>query len=144
MSDKPAILYSCVHNSGRSVAAAALTRHYGGDAVQVRDAGSDPGDQGNPVIAAVLAEAGLPVDDHTPTKLDYDLVEVADVVITMSCGESCVVLPGKRYEDWEVDDPKGQDAQTVRRIVADLDTRVRTLLGEVAPQLTLPPSVLDA
>jgi len=143
MSGKPAVLFSCVHNSGRSVASAAPARHYSGDAVDVRSAGSEPGSEVTPVIAQVLAEVGLPVDGHTPTQLSYDLVDAADVVITMSCGETCVVLPGKRYEDWPVDDPKGQDPATVRRIVADLDVRVRALLGEVAPQLTLPPSVLE-
>ena len=141
---KPSILFACIHNSGRSVASAALARHYAGDAVDVRSAGSEPSGEVNPVIAAVLAEVGLPVTDHTPTKLDYDLVDAADVVITLGCGESCPAVPGTRIEDWPVDDPKGQDETTVRRIVADLDTRVRKLLGELAPQLTLPPSVLDS
>jgi arsenate reductase len=141
---KPSVLFACVHNSGRSVASAALARHYAGDAVEVRSAGSEPGSEVNPVIAEVLAEVGLPVTDHTPTQLSYDLVDAADVVITLGCGESCPAAVGTRIEDWPVDDPKGQDPATVRRIVADLDTRVRGLLGDVAPQLTLPPSVLDS
>ena len=129
MSDHPTVLYACIHNSGRSVAAAALTRHYAGDAVAVRSAGSEPGAGVNPVVAAVLAERGLPVDDHVPTQLDRDLVEDADVVVTMGCGETCPVFPGKRYEDWPVDDPAGQDIEAVRRIVDDVDARVRALLA---------------
>ncbi len=144
MTGKPSVLFACVHNSGRSVASAALARHYAGDAVEVRSAGSEPGSEVNPVIAEVLAEVGLPVTDHTPTQLSHDLVDAADVVITLGCGESCPAAVGTRIEDWPVDDPKGQDPATVRRIVADLDTRVRGLLGDVAPQLTLPPSVLDS
>jgi arsenate reductase len=138
------MLFTCVHNSGRSVASAALARHYAGDAVAVSDAGSQPSGEVNPVIAYVLAEVGLPVTGHTATRLDYDLVDAADVVITLGCSEACPAVPDKRIVDWPVEDPKGQDPATVRRIVADLDTRVRVLLGELAPQLTLPPSVLQA
>ena len=144
MNDKPSILFSCVHNSGRSIASAALARHYAGGAVEVRDAGSEPSGEVNPMIAQVLAEVGLPVTDHSPTRLDYDLVDAADIVITLGCSEACPAVPGKRIVDWPVEDPKGQDAETVRRIVADLDGRVRTLLGELAPQLPLPPSVLSS
>ena len=127
----PAVLYACIHNSGRSVAAAALTRHYAGAAVEVRSAGSEPGAGVNPVVAKVLAERGLDVDAHVPTKLDYDLVEASDIVITMGCGETCPVFPGKRYEDWPVEDPAGQDLETVRRIVDDIDDRVRALLADL-------------
>ena len=130
---RPSVLFSCVHNSGRSVAAAALLRHYADGRVDVRSAGSDPGSEVNPVVAQVLAERGLPVTDHTPTRLKYDLVEAADIVVTMSCGETCPYIQGKRYEDWPVDDPKGQDLDTVRRIVDDLDARVRALLAELVP-----------
>lgn len=133
MSDRPAVLYACIHNSGRSVAAQVLTRHHAGDAVAVRSAGSEPGAAVNPVVARVLAERGLPVTDHVPTRLDRDLVEAADVVVTMGCGETCPVLPGKRYEDWPVDDPAGQDLDTVRRIVDDIDARVRALLAALVP-----------
>jgi arsenate reductase len=128
VSDKPRILFACIHNSGRSVAAQVLTRHYAGDMVEVKSAGSDPGSQVNPVVAAVLAERQLPVQDHRPTKLDWDIVEGSDIVITMGCGETCPVFPGKRYEDWEVEDPAGQDIDTVRRIVDDIETRVQHLL----------------
>jgi arsenate reductase len=144
MTDRPSVLYACIHNSGRSVAAAQLTRHYANGSVEVRSAGSEPGTEVNPMIAQVLAEAGLPVTDHTPTQLDYDLVDAADVVITLGCGESCPAVPGTRIDDWPVDDPKGQDPETVRRIVSDLDTRVRELLAELTPQLSLPTSVLES
>jgi arsenate reductase len=126
---KPTILFACIHNSGRSVAAQALARHYGGDSIEVRSAGSEPGDRVNATVAEVLAERGLAVTDHTPTKLDWGLVETSDVVITMGCGETCPVFPGKRYEDWPVDDPAGQDLDTVRRIVEDIDGRVHELLA---------------
>jgi arsenate reductase len=131
---RPSVLFSCVHNAGRSVAAAALLRHHAGGRVDVRSAGSQPGTEVNPVVARVLAERGLPVTDHSPTRLDLGLVEAADVVVTMSCGETCPYVPGKRYEDWPVDDPKGQDLDTVRRIVDDLDARVRDLLATLVPR----------
>ena len=133
MSTRPTVLYACIHNSGRSVAAQVLTRHHGGDRVEVRSAGSEPGSGVNPVVAQVLAERGLPVTDHTPTKLDSELVQAADVVITMGCGETCPVFPGKRYEDWTVDDPAGQDLETVRAIVEDIDARVQALLAALSP-----------
>ena len=133
MTEKPSVLFACIHNSGRSVAAQVLARHHGGDAVEVRSAGSEPGAGVNPVVAQVLAERGLPVTDHVPTLLDVDLVRAADVVVTMGCGETCPVFPGTRYEDWPVDDPAGQDAETVRRIVDDIDRRVRELLAQLAP-----------
>src|SRR3712207_4519965 len=101
--------------------------------VEVRSAGSEPGAGVNPVVAQVLAERGLPFTGHVPTRLDADLLQAADVVVTMGCGETCPVLPGKRYEDWPVDDPAGQDLDTVRRIVDDVDARVRALLAELVP-----------
>ncbi|MCW2549583.1 MAG: heat-shock protein HtpX, partial [Mycobacterium sp.] len=93
------ILFACIHNSGRSVAAQVLTKHYGGAQIDVRSAGSEPGTGINEAVAQVLAERGLPVTDHTPTRLDADLVRDSDIVITMGCGETCPVFPGKRYED---------------------------------------------
>ncbi len=131
MSTPARILFACTHNAGRSVAAQTLTRHYGGDAVEVRSAGSDPGTAVNPVIAQVLAERGVPVANHVPAKLDDDCVTAADIVVTMGCGQSCPVVPGTRYEDWPVADPAGQDLATVRRIVDDIDVRVRRLLAEL-------------
>lgn len=134
---RPVVLYACVHNSGRSVAAQVLTEHYGGHAVQVRSAGSEPGSGVNPAIAAVLAERGLSTGAHRPTLLSSEAVETSDVVVTMGCGETCPVFPGKRYEDWEVDDPRDQDIETVRRIVHDVDARVRALLAELVPDQAL-------
>jgi arsenate reductase len=122
------VLFACIHNSGRSVAAQVLARQYGIDA---RSAGSEPGAGVNPVVAQVLAERGFPVEDHVPTLLTYDGVQQADVVVTMGCGETCPVFPGKRYEDWQVDDPKGQPLEEVRRIVADIDERVRALAASL-------------
>jgi arsenate reductase len=135
---KPTILFACIHNSGRSVAAAKLAQLYGGNRVTVLSAGSQPGTGVNPAVAEVLAERGISTDDHVPTLLDYDLVEGCDVVITMGCGETCPVFPGKRYEDWQLDDPKGQGIEKVRGTVADIDTRVRALLTELVPDLQLP------
>jgi arsenate reductase (thioredoxin) len=128
---KPSVLYACIHNSGRSVAAQVLTRHYGGDAVEVRSAGSEPGAGVNPVVAQVLAERGLPVGDHVPTRLDAALVQAADVVITMGCGETCPVFPGKRYEDWDVADPGGRPLEVVRDIRDDIQARVTALLRQI-------------
>ena len=122
------VLFACIHNSGRSVAAQVLARQYGLDA---RSAGSEPGAGVNPVVAEVLAERGFPVEDHVPTLLTYDGVQQADVVVTMGCGETCPVFPGKRYEDWQVDDPKDQPLGEVRRIVADIDQRVRDLAASL-------------
>jgi arsenate reductase len=133
MNTKPVILYACIHNSGRSVAAKVLTEHYGRDSVEVRSAGSEPGEGVNPSVAAVLAERGLSTEAETPKLLDAATVQAADVVITMGCGETCPIFPGKRYEDWTVEDPKGKDIQTVRRIVDDVEHRVRALLAELAP-----------
>ena len=127
----PVVLFACIHNSGRSVAAAVLARHHAGDAVEVLSAGSEPGTGVNPGVAAVLAERGIATDTHVPTLLERDLVERCDVVVTMGCGETCPVFPGKVYEDWQVADPKGQDLETVRTIVADVEARVRDLLGRL-------------
>jgi arsenate reductase (thioredoxin) len=131
MKNKPVVLFACVHNSGRSVAARVLTEHYAAGAVDARSAGSQPKGSVNPVVAQVLAERGLSTEAETGTKLSTETVQGADVVITMGCGESCPFVPGKRYEDWAVDDPAGQDLETVRRIVDDVDGRVRALLTEL-------------
>lgn len=128
---KPVVLYACIHNSGRSVAAQVLTAHYAQGAVEVRSAGSEPADAVNPAVAAVLAERGLSTADHRPALLTSDVVRHSDVVVTMGCGETCPVLPGKRYEDWTVADPKGQDLEAVRKVVDDVDARVRGLLAEL-------------
>ena len=129
---RPTILFACIHNSGRSVAAKVLAEHYGGDAVHVTSAGSEPGDAVNPAVAAVLAERGLSTAAESPKRLDTATIEAADVVVTMGCGETCPVFPGKRYEDWTVADPAGQDLEIVRVIVDDIDHRVRELIAELA------------
>jgi arsenate reductase len=135
MSEPPVILYACVHNSGRSVAARVLTEHYAGRAVRVRSAGSEPGGGVNPAVAAVLQERGLSSADHVPSMLTPEAVQSADDVVTMGCGETCPVFPGKRYEDWAVADPAGQDLATVRRIVDDVESRVRALLAGLGVDL---------
>jgi arsenate reductase len=129
--DKPVILFACVHNGGRSLAAKVLAEHHGRDRVVVRSAGSEPGDSLNPVVVQVLAERGLSVQGEAPKLLTYEGVQEADVVITMGCGETCPVFPGKTYEDWQLDDPKGQDIETVRRIVDEVDRRVQDLLSRL-------------
>jgi len=134
---RPVILYACVHNGGRSLAAKVLTEHYAAGAVEVRSAGSEPGAALHPVVVQVLTERGLSTEGEEPTLLTYAGLQDADVVITMGCGETCPVLPGNRYEDWDLDDPKGQDLATVRRIVSEIDARVRALLGELGS----PPAV---
>jgi arsenate reductase len=127
----PVILFACVHNSGRSVAARVLAEHYGQGRVAAISAGSEPSAAINPTVAEVLDERGLSADAETSTLLDYDTVLGADVVITMGCGETCPIAPGKRYEDWPVADPKGQDIEAVRAIVDDIDARIRVLLAEM-------------
>ena len=129
---KPVVLFACIHNSGRSVAARVLTEHYAQGRVEARSAGSEPKGSVNPVVAEVLAERGLSTDSETATLLDHDVVGEADVVITMGCGETCPIFPGKRYEDWPVDDPAGQELETVRAIVDDVDARVRALLDSLS------------
>ena len=124
----PVVLYACIHNSGRSVAAKVLTEHHGAGRVEVRSAGSEPGSVVNEAVALVLAERGLSADGHVPSLLTYDGVQEADVVVTMGCGETCPVFPGRTYEDWPLEDPKGQDLETVRRIVGEVDARVQELL----------------
>ncbi|MDP9181868.1 MAG: heat-shock protein HtpX [Actinomycetota bacterium] len=127
---RPVVLYACIHNSGRSVAALYLTRHLFPE-LDARSAGSEPGPSVNPGVAQVLAEQGISVEDHVPSLLTHEALQEADVVVTMGCGETCPVFPGKRYEDWPVDDPKGQDLETVRRIVADVEARVRDLAARL-------------
>ena len=131
MTDKPVVLFACVHNGGRSVAARVLAEHYGRDRLEARSAGSDPGDSLNPAVVQVLHERGLSTDGEHPKQLTYEGVREADIVITMGCGERCPVLPGKRYEDWKLDDPKEQGLNGVRVIVDDIDARVRDLLAEL-------------
>jgi arsenate reductase (thioredoxin) len=130
----PVVLFACIHNSGRSVAARLLTEHYAAGTVVARSAGTEPSESVNPVITQVLAERGIDTSREIPSRLDTEVVGQADVVITMGCGETCPYVPGKRYEDWQIDDPAGQNLETVRRIVQDIEERVRQLLSAVDRQ----------
>ena len=141
MTDKPRILYACKANGGRSVASKVLTEYYGGDAVEVFSAGSEPGDHIHQEVADVLTSLGLDVRREVPK--GFDTAATYDVVVTQGCGESCPVFLGATYSDWPLDDPKGQDVATVRRVVADIDARVRALLTELVPHHPLPPSVFE-
>jgi arsenate reductase len=127
----PEVLYVCIHNAGRSVAAAVLTEHYAQGRVRVRSAGSEPGSEVNPVVAQVLRERGLDPDQQFPKPLTDEAARAADVIITMGCGDACPFFPGKRYLDWELTDPAGKSVEEVRPIVADIDSRVRDLLSEL-------------
>ena len=131
MTDVPEVLFVCVHNAGRSQMAAALLDHYGAGRVRVRSAGSEPADQVNPAVVRVMDEVGLDVTKEVPKRLTNEFAEEADVIVTMGCGDACPVFPGKRYLDWELDDPAGQDDAAVRKIRDEIDGRVRTLLAEL-------------
>ncbi|WP_033440853.1 arsenate-mycothiol transferase ArsC [Saccharothrix sp. NRRL B-16314] len=131
MTSKPEVLFVCVHNAGRSQMAAALLQHYALGRVTVRSAGSAPADKVNPAAAEALAELGLDITAEVPSKLTTEDVEASDVVITMGCGDICPVFPGKRYLDWELEDPAGQGVDAVRPIRDDIDRRVRNLLAEL-------------
>jgi arsenate reductase (thioredoxin) len=131
--DVPEVLFVCVHNAGRSQMAAALLDHHAKGKVHVRSAGSDPGDRINPAVAAALDEWGIDISQEFPKPLTDEFVRAADAVITMGCGDACPIYPGKRYEDWELDDPAGQPVEVVRRIRDDLDARVQQLLAELMP-----------
>ena len=136
MSDKPSVLFVCVHNAGRSQMAAAYLTHLGGGAVEVRSAGSQPADEVNPSAVAAMAEEGIDIAAESPKVLTVEAVEGSDVVVTMGCGDTCPYFPGKRYEDWVLDDPAGQGVEAVRPIRDEIRGRVETLLRElgVAPQ----------
>jgi arsenate reductase (thioredoxin) len=127
--DEPEVLFVCVHNAGRSQMAAGLTRLRSQGRIRVRSAGSAPAEEINPNAVAVLEELGIDITDEFPKPLTDDDVRAADVVITMGCGDACPIYPGKRYEDWELDDPAGQDLETVRRIRDEIDERVQALVG---------------
>jgi arsenate reductase len=129
----PDVLFVCVQNAGRSQMAAALLDHYADGRVHVRSAGSDPADRVNPDVVQAMAELGIDVGKEFPKPMTDEVVRAADAVITMGCGDACPIYPGKRYEDWEVDDPAEADLDGVRRIRDDIAARVRLLLAEVAP-----------
>ncbi|ADJ42578.1 heavy metal reductase [Amycolatopsis mediterranei S699] len=129
----PEVLFVCVHNAGRSQMAAALLDHHAAGRVTVRSAGSAPASEVNPAVVAVMAELGIDVSREFPKRLTTDAVEAADVVITMGCGDACPIFPGKRYLDWQLDDPAGLPAEQIRPIRDEIDHRVRTLLAELVP-----------
>ena len=131
MNDTPEVLFVCVHNAGRSQMAATLLDHHAKGRVQVRSAGSDPADRINPAVVAVMDEWGIDLSREFPKPLTDASVKAADVVITMGCGDACPIYPGKRYEDWDLQDPAGQPVDVVRRIRDDIDTRVQQLLGQL-------------
>lgn len=127
----PDVLFVCVHNAGRSQMAAALLAHHAQGRVAVRSAGSAPAEEINPAVVEVMAELGLDLSQELPNPLGTEAVEAADVVITMGCGDACPVFPGKRYLDWNLDDPAGKSAEAIRPIRDDIDRRVRSLLTEL-------------
>jgi arsenate reductase len=131
MTDKPSVLFVCVHNAGRSQMAAGWLRHLAGDTVEVRSAGSEPATQINPVAVEAMREVGIDITANTPRKLDYETAEASDVLITMGCGDVCPVFPGKRYLDWKLDDPAGQGIDAVRPIRDAIKARVEHLLTEL-------------
>jgi arsenate reductase (thioredoxin) len=129
--DVPEVLFVCVHNAGRSQMAAALLDHHAKGRVQARSAGSAPGDRINPAVMAAMDGWGVDLSQELPKPLTGEFVKAADAVITMGCGDACPIYPGKRYEDWELQDPAGQPVEVVRRIRDDIDTRVRRLLADL-------------
>ena len=127
----PTVLFVCVHNAGRSQMAAGYLRHLAGDRIEVRSAGSIPADQINPVAVEAMLEEGVDIRGEAPKILTTDAVQDSDVVITMGCGDACPFFPGKRYEDWKLDDPAGQGIDAVRPIRDEIKGRVETLLAEL-------------
>ena len=140
MTDKPSVLFVCVHNAGRSQMAAAYLAHLSGGAVEVRSAGSAPAAQVNPSAVAAMAEEGIDITAEQPKVLTTEAVQESDVVITMGCGDSCPVFPGKRYLDWQLIDPAGKGVDAVRPIRDEIDTRVRGLLAELTAEISPSPS----
>ena len=129
MSEKPSVLFVCVHNAGRSQMAAGWLTHLAGDSVEVRSAGSLPADQVNPAAVQAMAEVGIDISTAQPKVLTTEAVQASDVVITMGCGDACPIFPGKRYLDWELEDPAGQGVDAVRPIRDDIEGRIRGLLA---------------
>ena len=131
--DTVEVLFVCVHNAGRSQMAAGLLKLRSEGRIQVRSAGSAPAEEINPYAVVALEELGVDMGEAFPKPLADEVVRAADIVVTMGCGDACPIYPGKRYEDWELDDPAGQDLETVRRIRDELDRRVQKLISELLP-----------
>jgi len=128
---RPQVLFLCVHNAGRSQIAAAFARELGGDRIVVHSAGSDPGEHLNPAVVEAMNEVGLDISSESPRKLTEEMGLGADVIVTMGCGDTCPVYLGKRYVDWELEDPNGKDLVTVRSIRDDIRVRVHSLVSEL-------------
>ena len=133
MADKPSVLFVCVHNAGRSQMAAGYLNHFASDRIEVRSAGSEPADKINPVAVQAMAEEGIDIAGEQPKILTTEVVKASDVVITMGCGDTCPFYPGKRYEDWVLDDPAGQGIEVVRPIRNEIRRRVEQLIDELRP-----------
>jgi arsenate reductase len=131
MSDKPSVLFVCVHNAGRSQMAQGWLRHLAGDRVEVRSAGSEPTDRINPTAVQAMAEVGIDITGEHPKILTIDAVQDSDVVITMGCGDACPIFPGKRYEDWDLTDPAGQPIEVVRQVRDEIQQRVAALVTDL-------------
>ncbi|MGI5530947.1 arsenate reductase ArsC [Streptomyces syringium] len=136
MSEKPSVLFVCVHNAGRSQMAAAWLTHLAGDRVEVRSAGSAPADSVNPAVVEAMREVGIDITSQTPKILTVDAVQASDVCITMGCGDVCPVFPGKRYLDWKLEDPAGQGVEAVRPIRDRIKVLIEGLIAEIAPEKT--------
>jgi len=130
---RPTVLFLCVHNAGRSQMAAGYLRALAGDRIDVLSAGSAPGDAVNPVAVAAMSEVGIDISHAQPRRFGLEDVEEADVVVTMGCGDTCPYVPGRRYEDWVLDDPAGQSLEAVRPIRDEIEGRVRALIADLAP-----------
>ena len=131
MTNKPTVLFVCVHNAGRSQMAAGFMRQLGGDRIEVLSAGSAPKDSINPIAVEAMAEVGIDITNQQPKILTTEAVEESDAVITMGCGDVCPVFPGKRYEDWVLEDPAGQNIEFVRNVRDEIEKRVQALLSEL-------------
>lgn len=133
MTSRPTVLFVCIHNAGRSQMAAGFLRALGGGAIEVRSAGSAPGERVNPAAVEAMAEVGIDISDQSPKLLTHEAVETADVVITMGCGDACPVFPGISYRNWELADPAGKGVEAVRPIRDEIKTKVQALVAELLP-----------
>ena len=131
--EQPEVLFVCVHNAGRSQMAAGLLQRKAGDRIRVISAGSEPADQLNPAVVEAMNEIGIDISAEQPKKLEDGMVRESNVVITMGCGDACPIYPGKRYEDWELEDPAGKDLETVRGIRDEIAGRIEALISELSP-----------
>ena len=138
----PQVVFVCRANGGRSAISRVLTEYYASGRVRALSAGTEPGERVHPEVARALQDLGLDASREVPQRVTSEMVAASDIAITMGCGDNCPWAPNTEFRDWPLEDPKGQDDTTVRRIMADIDARVRALLSELAPDLQLPPSVL--